>query len=40
MYKEYVIAYYNSMKDGDNLHKSYILVKLSEIRGLRFKVGI
>ena len=40
MYKEYGLATNKTVEDGDNVHQSYSLVKLIEIRGLRFKVGI
>ena len=40
IYREYGIANDNYVKDGDNVHQSYRLVKLSEIRGLIFKLYI
>ena len=35
---ELILANDNTVEDGENLHQSYILVKLSETRGLIFKV--
>ena len=40
MYKKYVLANENAVEDGLNVHQSYRLAKLSEIRGLKFKVDI
>ena len=40
MYREYSLANDNSVEDGDNVHQSYRLFKLSEIRGLIFEVDI
>ena len=40
MYKEFVISKDSAVGDGENVYQSYRLVKLSEIRGLRFKVNI
>ena len=40
MYKEYGLSNKNAVKDGDNVHQSYRLVKLSEIIWLRFKLDI
>ena len=40
IYREYGIANDNYVKDGDNVHQSYRLVKLSEIIGLILKLYI
>ena len=40
MYKEYGLATNKTVEDGDNVHQSYRLFKLSEIRGLIFEVDI
>ena len=40
IYREYGIANDNYVKDGDNVHQSYRLAKLSEIIGLILKLHI
>ena len=38
--KEYGLPNDNDVEDAENVHQSYRLVKLSEIRGLIFKIDI